>query len=149
MNAQIERLPFPYRKAMVQLREHFFQRYHHLILLDRSGEFGRLTTPIRNPERFTAFCDMLPEGMVAASDPSTGSIYFEKLGFLFYYLLAAFAIFVIEEPGHPVGMLFPGGLKVEQRGSVYYCPVRDKEKEVFYALCNFCPALQAAEHRVS
>jgi uncharacterized protein (UPF0305 family) len=54
-------------------------------------------------------------------------------------------MFVLDEPGHPVGMPFPGGFSVEQRGKDYYCLIRDKEKEVFYSICNFCPALQTEE----
>lgn len=149
MNAQIERLPSPYRKAMARLRDHFFKCHHHLLVLYRTGEFARLTAPLGDRERFEAFCDMLPSGMLAGIDTSEGNIDFRKLGFLFYYLFAAFSMFVLEEPAHPVGTLFPGGFKVERRGSEYYCPVRDKEKEVFYSLCNFCPALQTVELRNS
>jgi len=149
MNTQIERLPSPYRKAMARLRDHFFKCHHNLIVLYRSGEFVRLTAPVSNRDRFEAFCDMLPSGMFAVIDTSEENLYFKKLGFLFYYLFAAFTMFVLEEPAHPVGTLFPGGSKVEQRGSEYYCPVRDKEKEVFYSLCNFCPALQTVEPRNS
>jgi uncharacterized protein (UPF0305 family) len=54
-------------------------------------------------------------------------------------------MFVLDEPGHPVGMPFPGGFRVEQRGRDYYCLIRDKEKEVFSSICNFCPAKQTEE----
>lgn len=144
MNAQIARLPSSYREPMVQLRDHFFKCHHHLIVLHRRGDFKKLTEPVRNRETFNAFCDILPSGMIAVIETGEGNLYFQKLGFLFYYLLSAFTMFVLEEPAHPVGTLFPGGCKVEQRGREYYCPVRDKEKEVFYSLCNFCPALQSS-----
>jgi uncharacterized protein (UPF0305 family) len=65
---------------------------------------------------------------------------------LFYYLISAFTMFVLDKPGHPVGMPFPGGFTVEQRGSDFYCLIRDKEKEVFYSICNFCPAKQTEEN---
>ncbi|MFA4826171.1 MAG: DUF2115 domain-containing protein [Methanoregula sp.] len=149
MNTEIEHLPSTYRKAMVQLRDHVFTCHHHLIVLHRSGEFARLTAPVGNRKRFEAFCNMLPSGMFAVIDTSEGTLHLKKLSFLFYYLLAAFTMFVLEEPAHPVGTRFPGGYNVEMKGSVYYCPVRDKEKEVFYSLCNFCPALQGGEHRNS
>ena len=29
------------------------------------------------------------------------------------YLLAAFSMLVFDEPAHPAGMLFPGGIRVE------------------------------------
>lgn len=41
MNAQIESLPSPYRKAMVQLRDHFFKCHHHLIVLYRTDDAQR------------------------------------------------------------------------------------------------------------
>jgi uncharacterized protein (UPF0305 family) len=44
-------------------------------------------------------------------------------------------------------MPFPGGFSVEQRGGDYYCLIRDKEKEIFYSICNFCPAHQTEESR--
>jgi uncharacterized protein (UPF0305 family) len=61
--------------------------------------------------------------------------------------MAAFTMSVLDEPGHPVGMPFPGGFSVEHRGSDYYCLIRDKEKEIFYSICNFCPAHQTEESR--
>ena len=54
-------------------------------------------------------------------------------------------MFVLDEPGHPVGMPFPGGFRVEKRGRDYYCLIRDKEKEILYSICNFCPARQTEE----
>ena len=48
-----------------------------------------------------------------------------------------------DEPGHPIGMPFPGGFTVERRDDNYYCPIRDKEKDVPFAICNFCPAKQS------
>jgi hypothetical protein len=50
-------------------------------------------------------------------------------------------MFVQGLPGHPVGMPFPGGDKVEVIDGVCYCPVRTKANDVDAALCPFCPAL--------
>jgi len=61
------------------------------------------------------------------------------------FLLAGFCMFVQRLPGHPVGMPFPGGDKVEVIDGVYYCPVREKANDVDAALCPFCPALQTPE----
>jgi uncharacterized protein (UPF0305 family) len=61
----------------------------------------------------------------------------------YYYLVSCFVMFVLEEPGHPIGMPFPGGFTVERRDDGYYCPIRDKEKDVPLAICNFCPAKQS------
>ena len=54
-------------------------------------------------------------------------------------------MFVQGLPGHPVGMPFPGGDKVEVIDGIYYCPVREKANDVDAALCPFCPALQTPE----
>ena len=61
------------------------------------------------------------------------------------FLLAGFCMFVQGLPGHPVGMPFPGGDKVELIDGEYYCPVREKANDVDAALCPFCPALQTPE----
>jgi uncharacterized protein (UPF0305 family) len=58
------------------------------------------------------------------------------------YLLAAFCMFVLNEPGHPVGTPFPGGDAVQLIDGIYYCPVREKAGDVDSALCPFCPARQ-------
>jgi uncharacterized protein (UPF0305 family) len=47
----------------------------------------------------------------------------DRLRFL-KFLLAGFCMFVQGFPGHPVGMPFPGGDKVEVIEGVGYCPVR-------------------------
>ncbi len=61
------------------------------------------------------------------------------------YLMTAFAMYVLDEPGHPVQMPFPGGQTVYRSGDHYYCPIRDKEEEIFYSICNYCPAIQTPD----
>lgn len=147
LNSDIEKLPSPYREAIrPYFREQIFGKHHKLLSLDRSGAFGRLTSPIRDRETFLKFCTMLPEGCFVWEDTGQRNPYFQNpKNRLFYYLIAAFTMFVLDEPGHPVGMPFPGGFTVEQRGRDYYCLIRDKEKDVLWSICNFCPALQTEE----
>jgi len=147
LNAEIEKLPSPYREAVAPFfRDQLFLAHHRLLSMHRSGAFRRLSGSIRDLERFDAFCDMLPSGLFAWNDAGERNPYFRNpKNRFFYYLVAAFTMFVLEEPGHPVGMPFPGGFTVEQRGSDYYCLIRDKEKDVFYSICNFCPAKQSEE----
>jgi uncharacterized protein (UPF0305 family) len=149
LNTEIERLPSPYREAIrPYFREQLFGRHHLLLAMYRSRAFERMHTPIRDRESFGKFCTMLPEGIFAWDDSSERNPFFRNpKNRLFYYLIAAFTLFVLEEPGHPVGMPFPGGFRVEQRGKEYYCLIRDREKEVFYSICNFCPALQSDEDK--
>ncbi|MDD1681565.1 MAG: DUF2115 domain-containing protein [Methanoregula sp.] len=149
LNSDIEKLPSPYREAIrPYFRKQLFGKHHELLSLYRSGAFGRMNDPIRDRDSFDKFCAMLPEGCLVWEDTGDRNPYFRNpKNRLFYYLIAAFTMFVLEEPGHPVGMPFPGGFTVEQRGREFYCLIRDKEKDVFYSICNFCPALQTEEQR--
>ena len=149
LNSDIEKLPSPYREAIrPYFREQLFGKHHTLLSMGRSGAFDRLAGPIRDRETFDKFCAMLPGGCFVWEDTGERNPYFRNpRNRLFYYLIAAFTMFVLEEPGHPVGMPFPGGFSVEQRGHDYYCLIRDKEKDVFWSICNFCPALQTEEQK--
>jgi len=60
-----------------------------------------------------------------------------------YNLCAAYNLFITRTPPHPVGTPFPGGFRVEKRGDAYFCPVKDKQKDVFEAICKFCVAEQS------
>jgi Uncharacterized protein conserved in archaea len=64
------------------------------------------------------------------------------------FLIAAFTVYILEEPVHPVGTPFPGGLSVEKYDGVFYCPVRAVWNEVDDALCRFCPAVQSRERDI-
>ncbi|HUT38945.1 MAG TPA: DUF2115 domain-containing protein [Methanoregula sp.] len=143
----IEKLPSPYREAIrPYFREQLFGKHHQLLVLHHARAFGTMNDPIRDMETFHKFCEMVPEGVFASQDLNERNPYFRNpKNRFFYYLIAAFTMFVLDEPGHPVGMPFPGGFSVEQRGRDYYCLIRDKEKEVFYSICNFCPSHQTDE----
>jgi uncharacterized protein (UPF0305 family) len=144
---EIEKLPSPYREAIrPYFHKQLFGKHHELLAMHRRGAIGRMDTLLSDPETFRKFCDMLPEGCFAGDDASERNPYFRNpKNRLFYYLIAAFSMFVLDEPGHPVGMPFPGGFKVEQRGRDYYCLIRDKEKDLVHSICNFCPAKQTEE----
>jgi hypothetical protein len=150
LNNEIAQLPSPYRE---RIRPYFldqiFGMHHRLLALSHNGGLDRLSGPVEDRVTFSAFCDMLPAGCFVKDDRSELYPHFvQPRNRLFYYLIAAFAMFVLEEPGHPVGMPFPGGFTVEKRGSEYFCLIRDKEKEVPHSICNFCPAQQSEENKV-
>jgi len=147
LNNEIDKLPSPYRESIrPYFREQLFGKHHQLIAMHRTRAYSGMSDPLRDPVAYQKFCTMIPEGVFAWEDSSERNPYFRNpKNRLFYYLIAAFTMFVLDEPGHPVGMPFPGGFSVEQRGRDYYCLIRDKEKEVFYSICNFCPALQTEE----
>ncbi len=147
LNNEIDKLPSPYRESIrPYFREQLFGKHHQLLALHHTRAFVTMNDLIHDRETFLKFCDMLPEGVFAWQDSSECNPYFRNpKNRLFYYLIAAFTLFVLDEPGHPVGMPFPGGFFVERRGRDYYCLIRDKEKEIFYSICNFCPAHQTEE----
>ena len=149
LNSEIDKLPSPYRESIrPYFREQLFGKHHQLLALHHTRAFLTMNDIIHDPDTFIKFCDMLPEGVFAWQDSSERNPYFRNpKNRLFYYLVAAFTMFVLDEPGHPVGMPFPGGFFVEQRGGDYYCLIRDKEKEIFYSICNFCPAHQTEENK--
>ena len=147
MYMEVEKLPQPYRdRIRPYFAQQLFGTHHRLIAMARAGGFQRMNTRITDPVTFVEFCRMLPTGCFSWDDQSERNPHFRNpKNRLFYYLMAAFSMFVLDEPGHPVGMPFPGGFSVEKRADGYYCLIRDKEKEIVYSICNFCPAKQAEE----
>jgi uncharacterized protein (UPF0305 family) len=141
---EVDRLPAPYReKIRPYFQEQFFGTHHRLLCGYRSGDFRLMQEPITDPETFRKFLAMIPDGCFANQAASGTEFGFgEPVRSLFYYLLSAYTMFVMDGPGHPVGTPFPGGFIVEQRGGEYFCPIRDKEEEIPFSICNFCPAKQ-------
>jgi uncharacterized protein (UPF0305 family) len=145
MRDEIRKLPSPYREAVgPYFIDQIFGMHHRLLVELRNGEFRRLQAPIRERDLFERFCDMIPRGCFSQDRGSESRLVLYRPRYrFFYYLIACYTMFVREYPGHPVGMPFPGSLFVEQKNGVFLCPVRDKEKDVFYSICNFCPARQS------
>ena len=61
---------------------------------------------------------------------------------LIFHLGSIYATFILEESIHPVGTPFPGSLKVEKKGDVFLCPVKDANIDTPNAVCNICLAEQ-------
>ena len=145
--AEMIRLPEPYRsRVRPYITEQLFGAHHHLLAMHRSGRFLSMTEPITDRETFLGFCDMIPDGCFRWDESA------ERIPFrftprhrVFYYLISAFTMFVLDRPGHPVGTPFPGGFRVEERNGSFYCLIRDREKEVPFSICNFCPACQTED----
>jgi hypothetical protein len=148
--AEMTRLPSPYREQVWPfVTDQLFGAHHMLLLMYRSGRFHTLTEPITDSKTFHDFCAMIPEGCFAWDEHAERTPFpFSARHRLFYYLMAAFTMFVLDRPGHPVGMPFPGGFSVEDRNGTFYCLIRDREKEVFFSICNFCPAKQTEENDI-
>jgi len=62
--------------------------------------------------------------------------------FRIYQVVSLYTTFILEEPIHMVGTLFPGGFRVKFEENTYYCPVKEKQKDNPGAVCGFCIAEQ-------
>lgn len=125
-----------YKKELEEaITGHLLGTYQAIRLMDQQGTFRTKPEPVTGHEK--AYWDMV----TAQCRPGSGDL---RLRFL-KFLLAGFCMIVQQEPGHPVGMRFPGGDRVESTDGVYYCPVREKAGDVDSALCPFCPAKQTPE----
>ncbi|OPY38373.1 MAG: hypothetical protein A4E35_00796 [Methanoregula sp. PtaU1.Bin051] len=126
-----------YRKQLEETITGFLHgTYQDVRLMDQQGTFSSMRGPVADTS--PAYWKMVA---VQCTTRDAGE---DRLRFL-KFLLSAFCMFVQEIPGHPVGMSFPGGDKVQVIDGVYYCPVRTKANDVESALCPFCPALQTPE----
>jgi uncharacterized protein (UPF0305 family) len=145
LHTEIVRLPRSYRdKVGPFLTDQVLGGYHRLMTIYRSGRLNEIKGSISELETFRKYCEIIPDGCSQWNDASLRMpVPYTVKHRLFYYLIGAFTMFILEQPGHPVGTPFPGGFKVEERNGTYYCLIRDKEKEVPYSLCNFCPAVQS------
>jgi uncharacterized protein (UPF0305 family) len=144
----ITNLPSPYKEKITPyFIEQYFRRYYRLIGMNDSGSFKDLKDEIKEKKLYIDYCNAIEMSLrdweahrsVYEYDPQYQLVQYG----LFYFIINCFAMFVLEEPGHPVGMPFPGGFKVEKRDGLYYCPIREKEKDLPYSICNFCPCKQA------
>ena len=146
---EIEKLPSPYRELVrPYFQAQLFGMHHTLLAMQKEGKFATMQEPVRNRREFLEFCDMVVEGCFRRDpgDEIHFPLYRPRHRF-FYYLVSGFTMFVLEQPGHPVGTPFPGGFRVEEKNGDFLCPIRDHEKEITYSLCNVCPARQAEMNR--
>ncbi|OPY25801.1 MAG: hypothetical protein A4E28_02939 [Methanocella sp. PtaU1.Bin125] len=145
MEHEVIQLPSPYRERVKPyFAEQYFGRYCKIMSMHGNGECPRPSGTVRDPKLYREYCAMM-SGMKTPADEigfGDGDDEGDRFLRLYYYLVSAFYMFVLDQPGHPVGMPFPGGFKVRQEGAEFICPIRDKEKDVESSICNFCPAKQ-------
>lgn len=135
VDRDLRSVPAGYRRRLYpRIIEQLFDTHHTLVSAGRRGGLDVRDEPLT--EEFQDFCEMVERTCLAGGE---GGQHLELL----YFLLAAFNLFVLDRPGHPVGTPFPGGFEVEVRGGEYLCPVREKANDVENALCPYCPAKQS------
>lgn len=143
---EVDKLPSPYKeKIHPYFLEQFFGRYFKAMNMHNGDKLECLEGDIADIKLFREYCTMLM-GLSSEGRPGEGLGLEPGYGG-YYHLISCFAMFVLDEPGHPAGMPFPGGFTVERKDDGYYCPIRDKEKDVPFSICNFCPARQSEMNR--
>ena len=131
----LQSVPAGYRQRLYpRVMEMLFATHHTLISTMRRSDPDLPDEPLA--QEFQDFCGMVERTCLAGKE---GEQHLELL----YFLLAAFNMFVLDRPAHPVGTPFPGGFKVEIRNGEYLCPVRERADDVENALCPYCPAKQS------
>lgn len=61
---------------------------------------------------------------------------------LIFEIASIYSTFILKEPIHRVGTVFPGSLKVEKKNDKFLCPVKDANIDTPNAVCNICLAEQ-------
>lgn len=139
---ETEVLPEPYRSRYRPYSTDLLNQYHAFLADVRSGKAEN--GAILDRELWDAFWTRSAESCFseAVSENSPEAGLGNPAGRFFYRLVYGYAMLIAGLPGHPVGMPFPGGWKVIEENGVILCPIRDKEKDLPQALCNYCPAKQ-------
>lgn len=128
--------PLYRRQLEKNINGHMVDTWEKIRLMNQQGSF--------QPMKESLSGDAEKYWSMVGDKCSTGDYAGDRIRFL-KYLLAGFCIFVLKIPPHPVGMVFPGGDKIQLIDGIYYCPVREKAGDVDSALCPFCPAKQTPE----
>lgn len=146
LKCETDRLPDPYRRAYRPFCMDLFDQYHAFMQEYRSGTV--CPGPLPDVALWKKYWVDVPEYCYVDSrnseDPRPEPNH--PLSKFFYRLVFAYVMFVKGGYGHPVGMPFPGGLKIRQVGEIVYCPIRDRQKDFPQALCNYCPAKQDPDY---
>ena len=139
---EVEVLPEPYRSRYRPYSQDLLNQYHAFLADVRSGKAA--TGAILDRKLWDEFWKRAEESSfsekVSKNAPEAGLG--NPAGKFFYRLVYGYAMLIAGLPGHPVGMPFPGGWKVLEESGEILCPIRDKEKDLPQALCNYCPAIQ-------
>lgn len=149
LEREISLLPSPYReKSRPYFIEQLFGRRAKIMAMRSNGDFHGMRGQIGNLVLYKEFCDTESKRIETICDNENDKYaMYGQFHSLYYLLVGCFYMFVLGEPGHPLGTPFPGGFEVKHCDNAYYCPIRDKEKEVEHSICNFCPAQQDENNR--
>lgn len=139
---EVEKLPDPYRRAYRPYSLDLLDQYHAVMQVYRTG--GATDAPLTDPELWYEFWEIARVQCFVRSGKSDDPFpqMEHPLSKFFYRLVYGYVMMIAGGYGHPVGMPFPGGATVRREGERVLCPIRDKERDLPGALCNFCLAEQ-------
>ncbi len=72
---------------------------------------------------------------------------FSSKDYVIIVLSILYANYILEEPVHPEGTVFPGSQKVIEEKGTYYCPAKEGNLENPHAFCRLCIAEQLEDDR--
>lgn len=122
LEEEFEFVPESFRKPWID--EIFGYFAEHLYELIRSNEVeGEL-----DDEKF--------KGLMEKLNKSPKNEY-EKAFLKVSKVVVPYLIFIARKPVHSPKIIFPGGLRIKQIGDKYYCPVKEKQENI-YSFCEFC-----------
>ncbi len=143
---EVRKLPGPYRRCYEPYSADLMSQYHAVMTRFRAGGFADV--PIQEPELWCQYWDVTAVQCFvrgrSGNDPFPQVDH--PMSRLFYRLVYGYVMLIAGGYGHPVGMPFPGGARVRREGDRVFCPIREKERDLPSALCNFCPAEQDPEY---
>lgn len=139
---EVEKLPEPYKSRYRPYSFDLLNRYHECIAKARAGIRFEIPDEELWKTYWLSAAEHLADETADTPDELPRPCITGPAGKLFYRLVYGYVMLLAGEPGHPVGTPFPGGWKVLEEEGVILCPIRDKEKDLPQALCNYCPAIQ-------
>jgi len=142
IRAEVQKLPTGYKIRYLPYAMDLLNKYHELTSAVKDNT--TFTIPDKNlwKEYWTCAAEHLMK-----DEPDTRFGITHPAGKLFYRLIYGYTMLITKKPGHPIGTPFPGGARVTEVKGRILCPIRDKEKDLPEALCNFCPATQDERYR--
>lgn len=145
---EVDKLPNPYKNQYRPFSTYLLDKYSEVISKFRKGEEHDFC----EIEDGTLWKKFWEDSKVCCFQKSYDQKYSILIGNMplrafFYRLVFGQVMFLEKGLGHPLGMPFPGSLVIRQEGKIVYCPIRDKEKDLPEALCNYCPAEQDPEYK--
>ena len=144
---EVNKLPNPYRRVYLPYSLDLLNQYHVFMQMYRTQKLP--DEPIKDPTLWSEYWEIARVQCFVRSGPSDDP--FPQMEHprskVCYRLVYGYVMLIANGYGHPIGMPFPGGATVHREGEQVLCPIRDKERDLPAALCNFCPAEQDPRYK--